>query len=61
MNAILARSRRAHIPHRGGTSGTPGTCRGMFSAYTQPLRDCDLPEKDIRVLSRTLPDLLLDL
>ena len=30
----------------------------MFSAHTQPLRDRDLPEEDIRVLSRTIPDLL---
>jgi len=33
----------------------------MFSAYTQALRDLDLPEKDIRVLNKTIPDFLFDL
>jgi len=35
----------------------------MFSAYTQALRDRDLPEEDIRVLSkvRSSPDFLFDL
>ena len=31
MNVISAWCRRAQIPHRGGTSGTPRTCKGMFS------------------------------
>ena len=61
MNAILAWCRRAQIPHRGGTSGTPRTCKGMFSAYTKALRDRDFPEEDIRVLNKTTPDLLFDL
>ena len=42
LNVISAWSRRARIPHRGGTSGTPRTCKGMFSAYTQALHDLDL-------------------
>ena len=33
----------------------------MFPAYTQALRDRDLPEEDIRVLSKIIPDLLFDL
>jgi len=41
MNTISAWCRRAQIPHRGGTSGTPRTCKGMYSAYTQALRDRD--------------------
>ena len=61
MSAISAWCRRAKIPHRGGTSGTPRTCKGMFSAYTQALRDHDLPKEDIRVLSKIIPGLLFDL
>jgi len=34
MNAISAWCRRAQIPHRGGTSGTPRTCKGIFPAYS---------------------------
>ena len=33
----------------------------MFSAYTQALRDRNLPKEDIRVLSKIIPDLLFDL
>jgi len=55
MNVISAWCRRAQIPHRGGTSGTPRTFKGMFSAYTQALRDRDLPEEGIRVLSKITP------
>jgi len=33
----------------------------MFSAYTQALRDRSLPEEDIRVLSKIIPDLNFDL
>ena len=33
----------------------------MFSAYTQALRDRNLPEEDIRVLNKIIPDLLFDL
>jgi len=33
----------------------------MFSAYTQALRDRDLPEENIRVLNNIIPDLLFDL
>jgi len=33
----------------------------MFSAYTQVLRDRDLPEEDIRVLNKIIPDFLFDL
>ena len=33
----------------------------MFSAHTQPPRDLDLPEEDMEVLNRTIPDLRLDL
>ena len=33
----------------------------MFPAYTQALRDRDLPEEDIRVLNKIIPDLLFDL
>ena len=61
MNATSAWSRRAQIPHRRGTSGTPRTSKGMFSAYTQALRELDLPEEDIRVLDRAIPDFLFDL
>jgi hypothetical protein len=46
---------------RGGTSGTPRTYKGMFSAYTQALHDLDLPEEDIRVLNKIIPDLPFDL
>jgi hypothetical protein len=55
MNAISAWSRRDQIPHRGGTSGTPRTCKGGFSACTQPLRDRDLPKEDIKVLNKITP------
>ena len=61
MNVISAWCRRAQIPHRGGTSGTPRTCKGLFSAYTQALHDLDLPEEDIRVLNKIIPDFLFDL
>ena len=61
MNVISAWCRRAQIPHRGGTSDTPRTCKGMFFAYTQALLDRDLPEEDIRVLNKIIPDLLFDL
>ena len=60
-NVISQWCRRAGIPHRGGAGGTPKTCAGMFSAHTQPLRDRDLPEADIKVLNKTIPGLLLDL
>jgi len=33
----------------------------MFSAYTQALRDLDLTEEDIRVLSKIIPDFLVNL
>jgi len=33
----------------------------MFFAYTQALRDRDLPKEDIRVLNKTIPDLPFDL
>ena len=61
MNVTSAWCRRAQIPHRGDTSGTPRTFKGVFSAYTQALRDRDLPEEDIRVLSKIIPDFLFDL
>ena len=61
MSIISAWCRRAQIPHRGGTSGTPGTCRGLFSAYTQAPHCRDLSEEDIRVLRKIIPDLLFDL
>ena len=61
MNVISAWCRRAQIPHRGGTSGTPRTCKGLFSAYTQALHGRDLSDEDIRVLSKIIPDLFFDL
>ena len=61
MNVISAWCRRAQITHRGGTSGTPRTCKGMFFAFNQALCDRDLPEEDIRVLSKIIPDFLVDL
>ena len=61
MSAISAWCRRARIPHRGGTSGTPRTCKGLFSAYTQALHGRNLPEEDIRVLNKTIPDLHFDM
>ena len=33
----------------------------MFFAYTQALRDRDLPKEDIRVLNKIIPNLLFDL
>ena len=57
MSAISAWYRRAQIR----TSGTPRTCKGIFSAYIQPPRDPDLPEEDIQVLNKTTPDFLFDL
>jgi len=61
ISTISAWCRRAQIPHRGGTSGTPRTCKGLFSAYTQALHGRNLPEVDIRVLNKIIPDLLFDL
>ena len=58
LNVISAWSRRARIPHQGGTSGTPRTCKGMFPAYTQALHALDLPEEDVRVLNKIIPRLL---
>ena len=55
MSTISAYCRRAQIPHRGSTSGTPRTCKGLFSAYTPALHGRDLPEEDIRVLSKIIP------
>ena len=43
------------------SSGTPRTCKGLFFAYTQAPHGRDLPEEDIRVLNKIIPDLLLDL
>jgi len=60
MKTISAWCRRAQIPHRGDTSGTPRTCKGLFSAYTQALHGRDLPEEDIRVPNKIIPDLLFD-
>ena len=57
----LGVGRRAQIPHRGGTSSTPKTCKGLFSAYTKAPHGRDLPEKDIRVLNKIIPDLLFNL
>ena len=48
-------------PSPGGTSGTPRTCKGMFSAYTQALHDLDLSEEDSRVLSKIIPDISFNL
>ena len=59
VNAISAWCHRALIPHRGCASGTTRACKGMFSAHTQVLRDLDLPEEDIRVLSKNNPRLPL--
>jgi len=50
VNVISAWFRRALIPHRGGASDIPRTYMGMFSAYTQELRDLGLPKEDIGVL-----------
>ena len=61
MNATSAWSCRAQIPHRGGKSGTPQTCAGLFSMHTQSLRDRLLPEEDRRVLNKIIPDFLFDL
>ena len=33
----------------------------MFSVYNQALRDLDLPEEDIWVLNKIIPDFLFDL
>ena len=55
QNAISKWCRRAGIPHRGGACGTPGTCKGMFSAHTQPLYGLDLSEEDMRVLNKIIP------
>ena len=33
----------------------------MFFAYTQALRNLDLPEEDIRVLNKIIPDFHFDL
>ena len=32
----------------------------MFSAFTQALHDLNLPEEDIRVLNKIIPDFLFD-
>ena len=61
VNVISAWVRRDLIPHWEGMSGTPRTCNGIFSAYTQVLRDLGLPEEDIRVLSKIIPDFCVDL
>ena len=54
MNVISAWCRRAQIPPGGGTSGTPRTYKkDMF-----PACDLDLPEEDIWVLSKIIPDFL---
>ena len=37
------------------------TCKGMFSAFTQALHDLNLPEEDIRVLNKIIPDFHFDL
>ena len=37
------------------------TCKGPFSAFTQALHDLNLPEEDIRVLNKIIPDLHFDL
>ena len=55
MSATSAWCRRAQIPHRGDTSGTPRTYKGLFSAYIQAPHCRDLPEEDIRVLSKIIP------
>ena len=54
------KQRKKTNPTPGGTSGTP-RCKGLFSAYTQAPHGRDLPEENIRVLSKIIPDLLFDL
>ena len=61
MNVISAWSRRAQIPHRGGTSGTLRSYKGLFSAYTQAPDDLGLPEEDTRVWNKIIPGFLFDL
>ena len=61
QNTISQWCRKAKIPHRGGVGGTPRTCAGLFSAHTQSLRDRNLPEGDMRVLNKIIPDPLFDL
>ena len=56
QNAISQWCRRAEIPHRGGACGTPGTCKGMFSAHTQPLCDLGLSEEGTNVLNKIIPN-----
>ena len=58
---VSAWCRWAQIPHRGGTSGTPRTCKGLFAAYTQAPHGRDLPKEDIQVLNKVIPDLFFDL
>jgi len=55
------KQRKKTNPTPGGTSGTPRTCKGLFSAYTQAPHGRDLPEENIRLLSKFIPDLLFDL
>ena len=43
------------------TGGIPGICKGFFPANTQVLRDLDLPEEDIRVLSKITSEFHVDL
>jgi len=61
MSTISAWCRRAQIPHRGGTSGTPRTSKGLFYAFTQAPHGRDLPKEGIRVLSKVISDLFFDL
>ena len=55
QNTISQWCRKAKIPHGGGQCGTPQTCKGMFSAFTQPLRDPGLTEEDMKVLNKIIP------
>jgi len=61
VNAISAWVRRALVLHQGGTSGTPRTYRGMFSAYTQVLSSLGLPEENHLVSSKITPGFCIDL
>ena len=55
VNVISNSLRLSGIPHRGGTNGKPRHCKDVFSGQVG-----SLPEGQVRVLQKIIPDLIID-
>ena len=55
VNAMSSTLKQSGIPHRGGTNGKPRHCKDVFSGQVG-----SLPEGQVRVLQKIIPDLIID-